>query len=105
MTNKSKIEPKGTTSNKRKPSYLFNWVVSVVLLVVGVLSASYLTTETFDFGGQMTKLRGIYAKYSPNVLLQDFLIAREKEFLQPANSHNMMDQIPASLFILLSSIL
>ena len=102
MTNKSKPEPKGTLPNQRKPSSVFNWVVSVILLAAGVLSASYLTTETFDFGGQMTKLRSIYAKYSPNV--QDFLIAREREFLQPANSHNMMDQILASLYILLSSI-
>lgn len=43
-------------------------LVSVVLLVIGTLSASYLATETFDFGGQFMNLQGYYRKHALGVM-------------------------------------
>lgn len=46
----------------KKKSMFSNLFLSLLLLVAGLLSASYLTTETLDFGGQFKKLKNIYSE-------------------------------------------
>ncbi|KAJ2999023.1 hypothetical protein HDV02_003716 [Globomyces sp. JEL0801] len=71
----TKSTPKESTKQAPKPKEkkptsnsgfgLGNILLSIVLLVLGILSASYLTTETFDFGGQIHRLKVLSHKYFP----------------------------------------
>lgn len=61
--NMSKQDKKETLKAKiEKKSFFSNISLSLFLLIVGLLSASYLTTETLDFGGQMNKARAALAR-------------------------------------------
>jgi hypothetical protein len=51
----------------QKKNSFFNTLVSVVLLAVGIFSASYLTTKTFDFGGQLIHVRSFIKRFSGEV--------------------------------------
>ncbi|KAJ3370422.1 Methylcrotonoyl-CoA carboxylase subunit alpha, mitochondrial [Kappamyces sp. JEL0680] len=57
--NESKKEKKTA-----KSTTLSGWLLSLIVLVAGLLSASYLTTQTFDFGGKYKQLEMFYRKFT-----------------------------------------
>lgn len=50
----------------KKKDILSSSFISLLILALGVLSASYLSTGTFDFGGKFKKISSIYRGFLPN---------------------------------------
>ena len=58
----TKSETKPETKSKKSSFKFSNVLLSIVLLIVGLMSASYLTTDTIDFGGQLKTVQKLYNK-------------------------------------------
>jgi hypothetical protein len=85
---------KGKEIKGNKKGFFSSTLASLFILFLGVLSASYLSTGTYDFGGQFKKISSIYRRLVPGVMFSvSFLfhscsLCRMTEFSQRGSSAN-----------------
>jgi dihydrofolate reductase len=60
MTKDKKEEKKPAPTPQK--SKFGNFLLSIILLILGTISASYLSTNTWDFGGQFAKIQRKYLR-------------------------------------------
>ena len=59
-----------STENKKedlKSGYLHGRILSIIILLTGLLSASYVATGTWDFDGQLKQFSTLIRKVLPTV--------------------------------------